>query len=74
MKLALASSCLKVATFYSSIIPLDETHLDAVTGEGGGGYLTNWFSPSASTSRARQSDAAPFNKGKQICFVLMPRT
>ena len=36
MKLALASSCLKVATFYSSIIPLDETHLDAVTGEGGG--------------------------------------
>ena len=32
------------------------------------------FRPSASTSRARQSDVATSDKDKQICFMLMPRT
>ena len=41
---------------------------------GGGAYLTKRFPPSASTSRTRQSDAATFDKDKQICFMLMPRT
>ena len=41
---------------------------------GEGAYLPKRFSPSASTSRARQSDAATFDKDKQICFMLMPRT
>ena len=39
-----------------------------------GAYLTKRFSPCASTSRACQSDAAMFDKDKQICFMLIPRT
>ena len=50
--------------------PLDETHLDAVRGL----IELRGFYPNVSTSRARRSDAATFDKGKQICFVLMPRT
>ena len=38
-------------------LPLDETHLDGVRV-----YPTKRFSPSASTSRARRSDAATFDK------------
>ena len=41
---------------------------------GEGAYLTKRFSPSSSTSSARQSDATAFDKDKQICFILMPRT
>ena len=41
---------------------------------GEGAYLTKRFSPSTSRSRARQSNAATFDKDKQICFMPMPRT
>ena len=39
-----------------------------------GAYVTKRFSPSASTSRARPSDVATFDKDQQICFMLMPRS
>ena len=41
---------------------------------GEGAYLTRRFQPSASKRRARCSDAASFNKDKQIFFMPMPRT
>ena len=50
--------------------PLDETPLDAVRGL----IKLKGFHPSASTSGVRRSDAATSDKGKQICFMLMPRT
>ena len=49
---------------------LVETHLDAVRGL----IELRGFNPSASTSRARRSDAATFDNDKQICFMLMPGT
>ena len=52
------------------LVPFDETHLDTVKGL----IETRDFYPSASTSRARWSDAATSDKDKQICFMLMPRT
>ena len=47
--------------------PFNETHLD-------GANLTRRFQPSASTRRARRSDAATFDQNKRIFFMLMPRT
>ena len=49
---------------------LYEADLDAVRGL----IKPRGFRPSASTSRARRSDAAASDKDKQICFVLMSRT
>ena len=49
--------------------PSMETHLDAVRGL----IKPRDFRPSASTSRARRSDAAMSDTEKQICFMLMPR-
>ena len=51
-------------------VSLDETHLDAVREP----IEPRGFHPSASTSRARPSDAAMSDKDKQIFFLLMPRT
>ena len=50
--------------------PLDETHLDAVRGL----IKLPGFHLSASTRGVRRSDAATSDKGKQICFMLMPGT
>ena len=50
--------------------PFDETNLDAVRGL----IELRGFHPSSSTSRARWRNAATFDKDKQICFMLMPRT
>ena len=52
------------------LVPLDETHLDAVRGL----IELRGFHPSVSTSRTRRSDTAMSDKDKQICFVIMPRT
>ena len=52
----------------TKVVPLDETHLDAMRGL----IELRGFQPSASTSGARQSDAATSDKDKQICFMLMP--
>ena len=41
---------------------------------GEGAYLTKKFHPSASTRRARWSDAATFDQNKRIFFILMPKT
>ena len=41
---------------------------------GEGAYLIKMLLPIASTSRARQSNAATFAKDKQICFMLIART
>ena len=49
---------------------LDETNLETVRGL----IKLRGFHPSATTSRARRSDAATSDKDKQIRFVLMPRT
>ena len=66
--LLVPSSAKRIAT--QMLVPLDETHLDAVRGL----IELRGFHPSVSTSRARRSDAAMSDKDKQICFVLMPRT
>ena len=50
--------------------PLDETHLDAVRAV----IKLRGFHPITSTSGARGSDEVIFDKDKQICFVLLPRT
>ena len=55
---------------YTISHPVDETHLDAVRGP----IELRGFHPSASRSGVRRSDAATFDKDKQICFMLMPRT
>ena len=57
-------------TSFTKATPLDETHLDAVTGL----IELRGFHPSASTSGARRSEAATSDKDKQICFLIMPRT
>ena len=57
-------------TAVTTAVPLDETHLDAVRGL----IQLQGFHPSASTSGARQSDAAMSDKAKQICLSTLPRT
>ena len=63
-----------VAKSYTSNPPpsslLDEIHLDVVRGL----IELRGFHPDASTSGVRRSDADTSDKGKQICFMLMPRT
>ena len=66
--LLVPSSAKRIAT--QMLVPLDETHLDAVRGL----IELRGFHPSVSTSRTRRSDAAMSDKDKQICFVIMPRT
>ena len=44
----------------TTAVPLDKTHLDAVKGDD----LTKRFQPSASTRRARRSNAATYDKDK----------
>ena len=51
-------------------LPLDETLLDVMTRL----IEQRGFRPSASKSRACQSNVATSDKDKQICFVLMSRT
>ena len=55
------------------IINVDTTPSMKPPWRGEGAYLTKRFSPSASTSRAPQSDTATFDKDKQTCFMPYPK-
>ena len=56
--------CSRILTQLTAGTPFDETHLDTVRPRGT--YLTKRFQTSASTKRAPRSDAATFNRNKQI--------
>ena len=56
--------CSRILTQLTAGTPFDETHLDTVRVRGT--YLTKRLQTSASTKRAPRSDAATFNRNKQI--------
>ena len=62
-------TCLPQKTLDMPLVPLDENQFDVVRGL----IKLRCFHPSASKSRAFQSDAATSDKDKQIYFMLMPR-